>query len=129
MEITAVRIGTDVLQITISRQRGQGAFCNEVRLPANPPRREISELFLYTPIIQMAFLSEHRDAKAFATGERRARDPFAWSVALELCAMAAREADIFLTARSSPWDHNAARIYPRRIRRSNAHVGRGSGSD
>ncbi|NLI53796.1 MAG: inositol monophosphatase [Clostridiales bacterium] len=90
---------------------GQGAFCNDVRLPANPPRREISELFLYTPIIQMAFLSEHarREGLLRLANDVRAIRSLG-SVALELCALAAREADIFLTARSSPWDHNAARI-------------------
>ena len=32
------------------------------------------------------------------------------SVALELCALAAGEADLFVTLRSCPWDHNAGRI-------------------
>ena len=32
------------------------------------------------------------------------------SVALELCELAAGKADLFVTMRSSPWDHNAARI-------------------
>ena len=32
------------------------------------------------------------------------------SVALELCEVAAGRADLFVTMRSSPWDHNAARI-------------------
>ncbi len=32
------------------------------------------------------------------------------SVALELCEVATGRADLFVTMRSSPWDHNAARI-------------------
>ena len=32
------------------------------------------------------------------------------SVALELCEVASGRADLFITMRSSPWDHNAARI-------------------
>ena len=32
------------------------------------------------------------------------------SVALELCEVAAGRADLFVTMRSSPWDHNAARV-------------------
>ena len=32
------------------------------------------------------------------------------SVALELCALAAGEADLFVAMRSCPWDHNATRI-------------------
>ena len=32
------------------------------------------------------------------------------SQALELCALAAGEADLFVTLRSCPWDHNAGRI-------------------
>ena len=32
------------------------------------------------------------------------------SVALELCEVAAGRADLFVTMRSSPWDHNGARI-------------------
>lgn len=32
------------------------------------------------------------------------------SVALELCALAAGEADLFVAMQSAPWDHNAARI-------------------
>ena len=31
-------------------------------------------------------------------------------VALELCAVAAGEAELFVALRSCPWDHNAARI-------------------
>ena len=31
-------------------------------------------------------------------------------MALELCQLAAGEADMFVTTRSAPWDHNAARV-------------------
>ncbi len=90
---------------------GKGAFCNGMRLSAEPFRREISEMFLYTPIVQLAFLSEHprrTELMRLANDVRAIRS--LGSVALELCALAAHEADIFITARSSPWDHNAARI-------------------
>lgn len=90
---------------------GEGAFCNGTPLPVRTPRRELSELFLYSPIIQLAFFADHPQRKGFM---RLANDVRAirslGSVALEICALAVHEADIFLTARSSPWDHNAARI-------------------
>ncbi len=90
---------------------GEGAFCNGDLLPRRPLRRDVSELFLYTPIVQLAFLAEHPQSAGLM---RLANDVRAirslGSVALEICALASGEADLFLTARSSPWDHNAARI-------------------
>lgn len=90
---------------------GEGAFCNDKALPAESPERDIAELFVYTPIVQLAFLYQqpNREGLLQLAADVRAIRSLG-SVALELCALAAREADIFLTARSSPWDHNAARI-------------------
>ena len=90
---------------------GEGAYCNDKALSVESPRRDITELFVYTPIVQLAFLSEQpkREGLLQLAADVRAIRSLG-SVALELCALAAHEADIFLTARSSPWDHNAARI-------------------
>ena len=63
------------------------------------------------PIVQGTLIDDH----PLLSGMRRlAGDVRAvrslGSVALELCAVAAGEADLFLAERSCPWDHNAARI-------------------
>lgn len=91
-------------------QTGQGAFCNDARLEGGK-RTALGEMLLYTPIIQATLI----DAHPLRGGMRRlARDVRAvrslGSVALELCALAAGEADLFIAGCSCPWDHNAARI-------------------
>lgn len=74
-------------------------------------RSEISELLLSVPDVLHAFLNPHPYQAGLirlaqdVRGVRRLG-----SVALELCAVAAGEADVFIAPRSSPWDHNAARI-------------------
>jgi len=93
-----------------SAQRGKGAFRNGSRLVCANMRR-ISESFLSTPMIQPVFLEPHPRHPGML---RLARDVRAvrslGSVALELCALADGQADLFVAAQSSPWDHNAARL-------------------
>lgn len=89
---------------------GAGAFCEDVRLE-NQKRDVIGEMLLYTPIVQSTLIDPH----PLREGMRRlAKDVRAvrslGSVALELCALAAGEADLFIAERSCPWDHNAARV-------------------
>lgn len=91
-------------------KHGEGAYCNGARLSGSS-RTAVEEMILYTPIIQSTLIDDH----PLRAGMRRlAQDVRAvrslGSVALELCALAAGEADLFLAARSCPWDHNAARI-------------------
>ncbi len=91
-------------------EAGGGAFCNGTRL-GDGKRTALEEMILYTPIVQTTLIDAHplRDSM-----RRLARDVRAvrslGSVALELCALAAGEADLFIAKRSCPWDHNAARI-------------------
>lgn len=89
---------------------GGGAFCNGVRLE-NRGRAALGEMILYTPIVQATLIDEHpfRSGMRRLAGDVRAVRSLG-SVALELCALATGEADLFLARRSCPWDHNAARI-------------------
>ncbi len=91
-------------------ESGQGAWREGQRLHVST-RREIGELLVVTPGVLHTFLEPHPWQAGLI---RLARDVRAvrcqGSVALELCAVAAGEADAFVTLRSSPWDHNAARI-------------------
>ncbi len=89
---------------------GGGAFCNGQPITSGK-RTALKEMILYTPIVQGTLIDDH----PLLSGMRRlAGDVRAvrslGSVALELCAVAAGEADLFLAERSCPWDHNAARI-------------------
>lgn len=97
-------------QALYSGQTGRGAFCGEVPLKVSP-RQELAELLLYTPGVLHTFLEEH---PARAGLIRLAQDVRCvrslGSVALELCAVAAGEAELFTALCSGPWDHNAARI-------------------
>lgn len=89
---------------------GRGAFCNGIRLECGK-RTALEEMLLYTPIIQATLIDAHPLRSSM---RRLARDVRAvrslGSVALELCALAAGEADLFIAGCSYPWDHNAARI-------------------
>ena len=64
-----------------------------------------------TPEVLHAFLKQHPQREALIRLAREVRGVRSLgSVALELCELAAGESDLFVTLRSSPWDHNAARI-------------------
>ena len=72
---------------------------------------KVSDLLLATPCIQYTFLEEHPQRENMLRLARAARAVRSLgSVALELCQLAAGEADMFVTTRSAPWDHNAARV-------------------
>ncbi len=89
---------------------GSGAWRDETPI-RTAPRREVSELLLTAPGVVNTFLKEHprRAGLLRLAGQVRGVRCLG-SVALELCAVAAGEADVFVTLRSCPWDHNAARV-------------------
>ena len=89
---------------------GAGAWQNETPLHVSAGR-EIPDLLLTTPGVAYTFLERHPQQKQLLRLARRVRGVRCLgSVALELCEVAAGRADVFVTMRSSPWDHNAARI-------------------
>ena len=91
-------------------KRGGGAWQNQTPIHTSG-RRELSELLLTTPGLQYTFLEPHPYQERMIRLSRKVRGVRCLgSVALELCEVAAGRADLFVTMRSSPWDHNAARI-------------------
>lgn len=91
-------------------KRGGGAWQNQTQIHTSD-RREMAELLLTTPGLQYTFLESHPYQKQMIQLSRKVRGVRCLgSVALELCEVAAGRADLFVTMRSSPWDHNAARI-------------------
>ena len=91
-------------------KRGGGAWQNQTQIHSSD-RREMAELLLTTPGLQYTFLEPHPYQKQMIQLSRKVRGVRCLgSVALELCEVAAGRADLFVTMRSSPWDHNAARI-------------------
>ena len=91
-------------------KHGGGAWRNQTPIHVSD-RNRIPELLVTTPGIQKTFLEDHpyRDwLIRLARDVRGVRS--LGSVALELCEVAAGEADLFAALRSSPWDHNGARI-------------------
>lgn len=89
---------------------GQGAWRGEEAIRVSG-RSSADELLLFTPDLLHTFL---KPSPCQAGLLRLAQDVRAvrsiGSVALELCAVAAGEADLCVALRSCPWDHNAARI-------------------
>ena len=91
-------------------KHGGGAWQNQTQIHTSG-RRELSELLLTTPGLQYTFLEPHPYQERMIRLSRKVRGVRCLgSVALELCEVAAGRADLFVTMRSSPWDHNAARI-------------------
>ena len=91
-------------------KHGDGAWQNQTQIHTSG-RRELAELLLTTPGLQYTFLESHPYQKQMIQLSRKVRGVRCLgSVALELCEVAAGRADLFVTMRSSPWDHNAARI-------------------
>lgn len=91
-------------------KHGGGAWQNQTLIHTSG-RRELSELLLTTPGLQYTFLEPHPYQERMIWLSRKVRGVRCLgSVALELCEVAAGRADLFVTMRSSPWDHNAARI-------------------
>lgn len=97
-------------QTLYAAESAQGAWREGQRLHVSACR-EIEGLLVDTPGVLHTFLEPHPWQAGLihlAQDVRAVR--CLGSVALELCAVAAGEADAFITLRSSPWDHNAARI-------------------
>lgn len=93
-----------------SAKPGGGAWRNGVRLRVSG-RTDLREMLLTSPGVQYTFLERHEWHAQMTELARAVRGVRCLgSVALELCELAAGEADMFVTLRSSPWDHNAARI-------------------
>lgn len=93
-----------------SGRAGMGAFCNGKTIHT-ASRQEVEEMLLLTPDILHTFLRPHPIQAGLVNLSDELRGVRSkGSVALELCAVAAGEADLFVTTRSSPWDHNGARI-------------------
>ena len=91
-------------------KHGGGAWQNQAQIYTSG-RRELAELLLTTPGLQYTFLEPHPYQERMIRLSRKVRGVRCLgSVALELCEVAAGRADLFVTMRSSPWDHNAARI-------------------
>ncbi len=93
-----------------SARAGGGAFRNGERLKT-ADRSDIQEMLMSVPGLYNAFMREHprKEALARLAGDLRGVRCLG-SIALELCSVAAGEIDLFVTMRSSPWDHNAARL-------------------
>lgn len=93
-----------------SGRTGMGAFCNGESIHT-AIRQEAEEMLLLTPDILHTFLKPHPRQRALIRLTEELRGVRSrGSVALELCAVAEGEADLFVTTRSCPWDHNGARI-------------------
>ena len=91
-------------------KHGGGAWQDQTPIHTSG-RRELSEMLLTTPDLQYTFLEPHPYRERMLQLSRKVRGVRCLgSVALELCEVAAGRADLFVTMRSSPWDHNAARI-------------------
>lgn len=89
---------------------GEGAWCEGAAIRTSG-RRNTAELLLFTPDVLHTFLKPgpfREGLLGLAQDVRGVRS--IGSVALELCAVACGEADLCAATRSSPWDHNAARI-------------------
>lgn len=93
-----------------SARAGEGAFRNGERLKT-ADRTSVEEMLMAVPGLYHAFMHEHprKEALARLAGDLRGVRCLG-SVALELCSVAAGEIDLFVTMRSAPWDHNAARL-------------------
>ena len=89
---------------------GAGAWLNQSPIHVSQCRK-VEELLLTTPGIRYTFLEQHPHQRRLIEMAKRVRAVRCMgSVALELCEVAAGRADVFIAMRSSPWDHNAARI-------------------
>ena len=91
-------------------KHGAGAWRNSTPLHVSNCT-ELHDMLMTTPGVQYTFLEPHEWQEKMVKLARKVRGVRCLgSVALELCELAAGEADLFVTMRSSPWDHNAARI-------------------
>lgn len=97
-------------QALYTARAGQGAYRNGIQLHT-AGRIQKEEMLLTTSGVLRTFLRDHPWREGLirlAEDVRGVRS--LGSVALELCQVAAGEADIFVGMRSCPWDHNGARL-------------------
>lgn len=93
-----------------SARPGRGALRDDIPIHTSPCA-SLRDALLTTPGILHTFLREHSRRAGLVTLAGTVRGVRSLgSVALELCAVAAGEAELFVALRSCPWDHNAARI-------------------
>lgn len=93
-----------------SAQSGRGAWMNGSRLRASCVK-ESRNMLLTCPCVTDLFLGDHEKKEAFARLARDVRGVRSLgSVALELCQVASGRADLCIAIKSSPWDHNGARL-------------------
>ncbi len=89
---------------------GKGAFRNGNRLSC-VHRKSVHEMLLTTPIVQQLLLDDGPYTNGFRHLSQSVRGVRSkGSAALELCLLAAGEADLFATPIAGPWDHAAAAL-------------------
>lgn len=90
---------------------GRGAFQDQQPLTRYPNTGHIEDCIVGTPVISHTFLNEHslREGCIRLSCDVRAVRSMG-CVSLEICEVALGATDIFITMRSSPWDHNAAAL-------------------
>ena len=100
-------IGEDLYQAFL----GEGAYKNGKQLKNQDAPEDFSQMILSTSNVQDTFWRGYpwQDAMRELADQVRAVRCLG-SVALELCSVSEGNADIFIAIRSSPWDHNAARL-------------------
>ncbi len=93
-----------------SAKAGEGAFLNGRRI-YTAETEYIREMLLTIPCVTDAFLTDHerRDKISKLSLDVRAVRSLG-SVALEICQVAEGKADLCISIKSCPWDHNAARL-------------------
>lgn len=91
-------------------KKSEGAWRDRTRLHVSS-RNNLRDMLLTTAGVQHAFMEDNPWRERLVRAARSVRAVRCLgSVALELCELAAGEADIFATVRAEPWDYNAARI-------------------
>ena len=91
-------------------EAGKGAFRNGERMTTSS-RTSLHEMILTSPIVQMLLVEDNPYLAGFRQFSREVRAVRSkGSAALELCLVAAGEADLFATPLAGPWDHAAAAV-------------------
>lgn len=90
--------------------KGKGAWMNGKQLHTSRAR-EIKSMLLTCPCVTDVFWENYeKKQKMFALLQEVRAVRSLGSVALELCQVACGKADLCVAVKSSPWDHNAARL-------------------
>lgn len=93
-----------------SAKAGCGAWLDGCRLHT-AENQSVKSMLLTTPCVTDLFLCSYREKEGIARLAQAVRAVRSTgSIALELCHVASGRADICIALRSSPWDHNAARL-------------------